>query len=69
MLAQADVTAEEAAKLGIPVSTGVMDFAYEDGAVTVKREIEGGGEEVGLGQGGGRAYGARHRELDHVSQG
>jgi electron transfer flavoprotein beta subunit len=35
-----------AARLGIPVSTGVMDFAYEDGAVTVKRDVEGGGRQV-----------------------
>ena len=30
----------------MPVATGVMDFAYEEGAVTVKREVEGGGREV-----------------------
>jgi len=35
-----------AATFGIPVSTGVMDFEYGDGAVTVKREVEGGGRQV-----------------------
>ena len=35
-----------AATFGIPVSTGVLDFSYEDGFVTVKREIEGGCRQV-----------------------
>ena len=35
-----------AAHFNIPVSTGAMDFAYEDGTVTVKREVEGGGRAV-----------------------
>ena len=35
-----------AARLGIPVATGAMDFVYEDGTVTVKREVEGGGRQV-----------------------
>ena len=35
-----------AAHFNIPVSTGVIDFHYEEGSVTVKREVEGAGREV-----------------------
>jgi electron transfer flavoprotein beta subunit len=35
-----------AAKLSMPVATGINNFAYADGTATVKREVEGGGIEV-----------------------
>lgn len=35
-----------AAYFNIPVSTGVIDFAYDESSVTVKREVEGAGREV-----------------------